>query len=152
MPVTQCNDSGLGAVSCKHGLVVENVDSVGGLKRLSKDGSETTALPPVPTVSAKGESSSARRTMGLIGWNWVNHVPVQKGNMTAEFRLVLCEPATIARVKAAIKRKATLARGKWHGPLQPFRDEWQKWYDNQRGVIIPLTQEETKPKRGKKAA
>ena len=60
--------------------------------------------------------------------------------MTDEFRLVLCEPAVLARVKkAAAKKVARLKR--WQGPLEAcVRPEWDAWYQAKRGTIITVVQ------------
>jgi len=78
--------------------------------------------------------------------------------MTDEFRLVLCEPVVRAKVAKAKRAKAKLLN-RWQGPLEPCpRPEWDRWYHQQRGVIItvtrpewahvPKTQTRTRPARG----
>ena len=65
-------------------------------------------------------------------------IPVRKGIMTDEFRLVLCEPVVRAKVAKAKRAKAKLLN-RWQGPLEPCpRPEWDRWYHQQRGVKVSL--------------
>ncbi len=72
--------------------------------------------------------------------------------MTDTFRLVLCEPAVLVRVKKAIARKAKLAKGKWQGPLRGYDEKrWGKWYAEQ-GIVLKTPRRKRQPLELEKAA